>query len=79
MQYVLPFLALAAIVTVVALRISWLGGPPQLFLAFFLTAFGPSLLFALVTDESSGALFIISTLAAIVVTGLLAFKLHRNR
>lgn len=78
-QYILPFLALAAIVTIVALRISWLGGPVQLFLAFFLITFGPSLLYALIADDSSGALFIISMLVAILITGLLAFKLYRNR
>lgn len=78
-QYILPFLALAAVVTIVALRISWLGGPAQLFLVFFFTAFGPSLLYALIADDSSGALFVMSTLTACVITGLLAFKLYRNK
>lgn len=79
MQYVLPFLALAAIIAVVALRISRLGGPVQLFLAFILITFGPSLLYALITDDSSGTLFVISILVAIVVSGLLLFKLYRKR
>lgn len=79
LQYVLPFLMLILIVAVIALRIYWRGGPASLFIVFFLITFGPSLLYALIADDSSGMLFGISIVAALVVTGLLALRLYRKK
>ena len=78
MQYILPFLMGILLVGAVALRIHWNGGPALLFIAFFLLAFGPSLLYALIADDSSGVLFGISTVVALVVTGLLALCFYRK-
>ena len=79
LQYLLPFLALSSIFVAVALRLRWNGGPALLFIVFFLTAFGPSLLYALLADDSSGDLFGISIAAAVIVTGLLALRLYSKR
>ena len=79
MQYVLPFLVLILIVAAVALRIHWSGGPALLLIVFFLVAFGPSLLYALIADDSNGALFGVSIIAALISTGLLALRLYRKK
>lgn len=78
LQYVLPFLMLALIVAAATLRIHWSGGPAPLLLAFFLIAFGPSLLYALIADDSSSTLFGVSMVTALIVTGVLALRFYRK-
>jgi len=74
--YILPFLAFGLIVAVLALRVRWLGGLGMMVVVFFATAFGPSLLYAAIADESSLPLFTASLAAAFAVAG---FMLFRNR
>ena len=69
----------ASIVTYAALRVHWLGGPGSLVIILFLLAFGPSLIYALIEDDSSNALFFISTLIAIGVVLFLWAKLPMYR
>jgi hypothetical protein len=78
-SYVLPFLAGVAVVGALALRIHWRGGPAGLFVVFFIILFGPSLAYALIADESSGTLFMLSMLAALAATGILWLKLYRGK
>jgi len=77
-QYLLPFLALAVLMALIALRIHWRGGPAILFLIFIAIAFGPSLVYALIADASSTALFGGSLIAALAVTGGLALQYRRS-
>lgn len=77
-DYILPFLMLVLLVLAVAIRISCLGGPAVLFVVFFAIAFGPSLIYALVADASSGLLFGISFIGAAAVTALLALKFYKK-
>lgn len=55
-----------------------MGGPARLFLCFFLLLFVPSLVYAAITDESSGELFGASLILACVCTAFLAWKGHRK-
>jgi|GEM_PF-4368463 len=71
MEFVLPVLMLVMILAVVMLRIRWGRGSTMLAGAFFLLAFGPSLLCSLVADDSSTELFAISIATAGVVVGIL--------
>jgi hypothetical protein len=79
LQYVLPFLMLILIIVSVALRIHWHNGPTLLFVSFFLIAFGPSLLYALIADASNSTLFGLSTLLALIVTVLIGLRLYYNK
>jgi hypothetical protein len=78
-QYILPLLALVAIMGLIALRIHWRGGPVMLFIAFAIIAFGPSLLYALIADDSSGTLFFISLITSLVVVFILWLKFYRDK
>lgn len=69
--YILPFLMLCIVVGSVYMKVRNGGGPAGMVLRFFLVAFGPSLVYALVADESSSALFGISLLAALISEGIL--------
>lgn len=78
-SYILPTIALAALVLAVSLRIKWLGGPATIFLAFFGITFAPSLLYALIADESNSILFLVSMLAGLAVAGILAIKHFKRK
>ena len=74
--YILPFLAFAILVAALALRVHWLGGPGMMVVVFLAVAFGPSLLYAVIADDSNINLFTGSLLAALAVTG---FMIYRRR
>jgi hypothetical protein len=78
-SYVLPFVIGVAMLGVLALRIHWGGGPAGLSIIFFVILFGPSLAYALISDESDGTLFAVSLIAAVATTGLLWAKLYRGK
>jgi 4-amino-4-deoxy-L-arabinose transferase-like glycosyltransferase len=77
--YILPFLCLGLLLTAVALRIHWRGGPAALAVIFFIVLFGPSLVYAIIADDSSGALFGFSLITALAVVGIMYFKLYRQK
>ena len=77
--YIIPFLIGIAIYSVIAYRIHSWGGPARLFIIFFLVAFGPSLLYALVADDSNTVLFVMSVISSIIVILILWLKFYRNK
>jgi hypothetical protein len=77
--YILPFLAFTGLFTIIALRIHWRGGPAALLIVFFGITFGPSLIYAIIADESSGALFGLSLVTALIVIFLLWLKFYRMK
>ena len=77
--YILPFLVFGIFVAAVALRVHWFGGPGMMALVFFALAFGPSLLYALITDASSLALFMGSLVVALVVVGFMFFRYQKRK
>jgi hypothetical protein len=76
-QYILPFLVLVLLITAIALRIHWWGGPVFLFIIFFGILFGPSLIYALIADDSSGTLFLLSLIAALATVFMLWLKFYK--
>jgi hypothetical protein len=78
-QYILPFLAFFGLCAVIALRIHWRGGPAALAVVFFVVLFAPSLLYALIADNSSGALFAVSLVAALAAVGVLWWIFYKNK
>ena len=70
-SYILPFLMLCIVLGSVYMKIRNGGGPAGMVLRFFIVAFGPSLVYALVADESGSALFGISLMAALISEGVL--------
>ncbi|MDR1085321.1 MAG: hypothetical protein LBP22_10825 [Deltaproteobacteria bacterium] len=66
-QYVLPFLAFVSVWGYIALRIHCLGGPAMPVITFADILFGPSLLYALIADDSNTILVIRSLITALVV------------
>ena len=79
MQYILPFLMFALILSAAALRTHWGGGSAMLLIVFFLVAFGPSLLYALIADDSSGVLFGVSIAAAFLAVALFVKGFYRKK
>ena len=77
--YIMPFLVGVAIYSVIAYRIHSRGGPARLFIIFSLIGFGPSLLYALIADDSDTMLFVISVVAAIISVLILWLKFYRNK
>ena len=77
-QYILPFLAFVGLFVAIGLKIHWRGGPALLFIVFFIIVFGPSLLYALIADDSSGTLFSISLVTALIITFLLWLKFYKK-
>lgn len=77
--YILPFLALVSVYAVISYRIHSRGGPARLFIIFSLIAFGPSLLYALIADDSSTVLFFMSVITAIIVIIILWLKFYRSK
>jgi Na+/proline symporter len=78
-QYVVPFLAFVFVWGYIALRIHWQGGPAMLVIIFAGILFGPSLLYALIADDSNTALFIISLITALIVVFIVWTKFyHKN-
>ena len=65
---------LGLVMLIVSLRIRAYGGPVAKFLRFFALAFGPSLIYAAVADDSSGTLFLASLACAGVVEGTILWK-----
>ena len=76
--YILPFLVFGIFVAALALRVHWFGGPGMMLLVFFALAMGPSLLYALFTDESSTDLFLGSLIVALAVVGFMFYR-YRKR
>jgi hypothetical protein len=62
----------------IGLKIHWWGGPALLFGVFILISFGPSLLYALVADNSSLTLFSLSVIVALIVIFILWMKFYKK-
>jgi hypothetical protein len=77
-QYIVPFLLLVSLMAIMALKIRWLGGPAILFIIFFLILLGPSLLYALIADNSNWMLFMFSFITALIVIFILWLKFYKN-
>ncbi len=73
MNYILPFLMLVMILAYAAMKVQAYGGPGILAVIFFTVLFGPSLLYALIADDSSSGLFMGSLIMALAVVAILAF------
>ena len=79
MEYILPLFMLTLIVLIVCIRIRAYGGPVAKFLRFFGIAFGPSLVYAAVADDSSSELLGFSLLCALAVEGAILWKERTNK
>ena len=77
-QYILPFLAFVGLFVIIGLKIHWRGGPALLFAVFIIIVFGPSIVYALIADDSSGTLFGISIITALIVSFILWLKFYRK-
>lgn len=78
-QYLFPFLMLALIFAYLALRFRANRELGCVVITFLLITFAPNLLYALIADNSSGLLFLLSIAAAAVVAGLMLLQLYRKR
>lgn len=78
-SYLLPFLLLGLGFFYIAAKVRANGGPAGLVITFLLILMGPNLAYTLIADDSSTALFGISLLAAVIVTGILAVLQFRKR
>ena len=73
LNYFFPFFAFAAIWFLIAMRVRWLGGSAMMVVVFGAVAFGPSLVYAAIADDSSLALYGCSVIAAIAIIGMMIF------
>jgi hypothetical protein len=72
------FLMFGLIVTYLALKVHWMGGPASIAIVFLLVSFGPSLVYAVITDDSSMGLFSGSVLLAFAIAGLMIWLRRRK-
>jgi hypothetical protein len=77
-QYILPFLVFVSVWGYIAWRIHWYGGPAMLVIIFAGILFGPSLLYALIADDSNTALFTISLITALIVVFIAWLKFYHK-
>jgi hypothetical protein len=77
--YIVPFIVFVAIWGLIALRIHWRGGPAMLVIVFTGILFGPSVLYALIADDSNFILFLMSLVTALIVIFILWLKFYRNK
>lgn len=78
-QYLFPFIMLALIFAYIALRFRSNRELGCIVITFLLITFAPNLLYALIADNSSGLLFLLSIVAAIIVAGIMFFQIYRKR
>ncbi len=83
LNYILPAFMLLTVIAVIYFKIrAYSNGdkrPANIFLVFFLIAFGPSLIFAIIHDDSNSALFGGSVLIALIVSGILVYRMLKKK